>query len=139
MTLNKRHLKLINEAYLIATDVIPVGNARVAAILTKRNEILSYGINSSKTNPFAAKFSRNPDAVMLHAETAAIRNALKKYELDELEGTTMYVARARKISTHDHNYTFGMAKPCAGCQRALTLFGIKKVYHTGDTHFCVEY
>lgn len=135
-----RHEKLLLEAYRLATDVTPVGNARVAAILVKQNQILSYGINRSKTNPFAAKFGKNSQAIMLHAETDAIRNALKKtIDISEIEGSTMYVARARKISTHNHSYTFAMAKPCEGCQRALALYGIKRVYHTADDQFIKEY
>lgn len=130
----KRHQKYLNEAFTLSKAVEPVGNARVAAILVRQNRAIAYGFNRNKTNPFAAKFGRNKDCIYLHAETDAIRNALREVDAADLEHMTLYVARSKKTSTHDHTLIPGLAKPCEGCRRAIAQFGIKNVYYTTDDY-----
>lgn len=129
----RRHKKYLDEAFVLSKAVEPVGNARVAAILVRQNRAVAYGFNRKKTHPFAAKFGRNSDAIYLHAETDAIRNALKDVDPSDLESMTLYVARSKKVSTHDHSLVHGLARPCEGCRRAIAQFGIKNVFYTCDT------
>lgn len=97
---------------------------RMSAVITKRNKIMSVGVNSHKTHPLQKRFARNPQSLHLHAEIAALKNALRKFSLEELSGATIYVARVLKDGSP------ALAKPCLGCEKALMEFGIKHVHWT---------
>lgn len=98
----------------------PVQNLpRMAAIITDGKRIVSTGFNSRRTHPLAARFQRNPAALCIHAELAAIVNAR-----EPIAGMTMYVARVLKSGEP------ALAKPCVGCERAIAAFGIKDVTWT---------
>lgn len=114
-----------------ANDVTPVRGSRMAAVLVDRKgRIVSEGQNKKKSHPFQGRFSKNEDAIFLHAETECILNYIKsKRDVERLPKHTMYVARARRTS-NGKTIIPGMAKPCEGCQRALATFGIEKVYYT---------
>jgi len=102
------------------------GLPRMAAVLTKRRKVVSVGMNSRKTHPLQQKFGKNKDALCIHAEIAAIKNALKIITVDELAECTLYVARVLK------NNSVGLAKPCPGCASAIAEFNIKQVYWTDN-------
>jgi tRNA(Arg) A34 adenosine deaminase TadA len=95
-----------------------------AVVIDKRGYYRAYGWNSKKSDPLAAKYGRHPDAIYPHAELAAIKNALRVMEPEELHSCTMYIARVLK------NGETALAKPCTGCQRALLEFGIGNVEWT---------
>lgn len=98
------------------------GLPRMAAmIVNKRGQLISVGFNSRKSDPMAAKYGRHPEAVYPHAELAALKQALRFLEDDELANCTMYVARVKKDGSP------ALAKPCEGCQRALAEFGMGNV------------
>lgn len=88
---------------------------QVSAIIVKGNRVLGYGINSRKTNPNSSSWCKS-----VHAEHQAMINA----GLNDLEGSTMYVARTLR----DGNPA--IAKPCSSCQKLLKRAGVKKVYFT---------
>ncbi|AGS80967.1 hypothetical protein [Caulobacter phage Cr30] len=116
----------------IATDVAPVGASRHAAAIVYRGEILSIGVNNHTAHPFQKKFSKHEDAIFLHAETDAIRKAIKKHGADILEKSTLYVARMKYTDTKKTKMVQGMSRPCIGCARCASTFGIKNVYYTTD-------
>jgi len=124
-----RHSKYINILSKVAIAVEPVAQARLASAIVYKNEIISIGINQRKSHPFQAKFSKNEDSIYLHSETDAIKNALKQISIDELSDSVLYVCRVKIINK---KFVFGIAKPCCGCMRAISNFGIKKVYYTLD-------
>jgi deoxycytidylate deaminase len=124
-----RHSKYMNFLSKIAIAVEPVAQARLASAIVYKNEIISIGINQRKSHPFQAKFSKNEDSIYLHSETDAIKNALKQISIDELSDSVLYVCRVKIINK---KFVFGIAKPCCGCMRAISNFGIKKVYYTLD-------
>lgn len=95
-----------------------------AVIVDRRGVVISYGMNSRKSDPMAAKYGRHPDAVYPHAELAAIKRALTVIGVEDLADCTLFVARVLK------NGTEALAKPCCGCQRAINEFGIKNVIWT---------
>jgi deoxycytidylate deaminase len=103
--------------------------AKVAACIVQKNSALKIGVNRKKSHPFQAKYARNKDSIYLHAETQAIVNALRFLSLDELLKTDLYICRMKNING---NMVYGLAKPCDGCMRAITEFGIKNVYFTTD-------
>ncbi len=122
--MNERDRVYLQRTLECAKHVKPVAGARVAASLYKRGNCIALGYNSYKTHPMMAKFGKNEKAICLHAEVDAIIDALYGHRPDELEGTTMYVARAKADGSP------GLAKPCEGCQRAIIAFGIEEVYFT---------
>jgi tRNA(Arg) A34 adenosine deaminase TadA len=113
----------------IAEDASPISAARIAAAIVYKGEILSIGVNSYKSDPLQAKFSKNEHAIYLHAEIAAIKKALKRVSRDDLKKCTLYIVRRKK---HNGIMCNGLAKPCAGCQRAIDTYQIPCVFYTKE-------
>lgn len=122
----------LHVCYTVAMCSPRVGKARIAAALVYKNRLLSIGTNSAKSHPLAKEYGRNEHAIYLHAEVAAIRNALRVCDDDTIARSTLYVARA-KLDKHG-KWQHGLAKPCVGCARAIVEFGIQKVEWTQDVH-----
>lgn len=127
-----KHSKYINVLSKIASDLSPVKSARLAACVVLQNDIVSFGVNEMKSHPFQARYGKNKDAVFLHAETSAIKNALKYISLHDLERCTLYISRVKFDDATKTKLIFGTAKPCPGCFRCINTFNIKKVYYTLD-------
>jgi deoxycytidylate deaminase len=104
----------------------------ISAAITHKNRVISYGTNQMKTHPFQVKYQRNAESIFLHAEIAAIKNALRFIDVEDLLETTLYVCRQKYIASHKKQMISGLAKPCEGCARAIIEFGIKKVIYTTD-------
>ena len=116
----------------IAEDIEePVRCYRLAAGIIYKNTLVSVGVNSYKTDPFQAKYSKNEKAIHLHAEVAAIKNALRQLSVDDIQKATLVVVRVKR-KTNKEPYSPAMAKPCSGCRRCMVEFGIKNVYYTGE-------
>lgn len=139
MNTKDRPRKIIKDLYIMAQDVSPVSRARIVACLVYKNKIIAYGTNELKSHPMAARFSKHPEAIYLHAEVSAIRNALSRYDPKIIAKSTLYVARAKQTS--DGDFVYGMAKPCSGCSSAISFFGIKTVYYTNgdEDHIGIGY
>ncbi len=129
---NSRHHRYINILAKMAVAVEPVAQARIAACLVYQNEIISFGINQRKSHPFQAMYGKNKDAIFLHSETDCIKNALKLISLDQLSRCSLYICRIKYEDYTKKRFVFGMAKPCAGCQRAIANFNINTVYYSLD-------
>jgi deoxycytidylate deaminase len=116
-----RHTKRLKKIQLLAQDASQMTKHRHAAAIYIGTRLVSVGVNKMKSHPLQAKFGRNSDAIYIHAEIDAIKNALKRIRLADLENATLYVAKAKATNS----------KPCEGCQKAIIHFGIKKVFWTG--------
>lgn len=125
-----KHTKIINRLVVQAALNEPVANARMAAAIVWRNQIISFGLNELKSHPFQAKYSKNKDSIFLHAETSAIKNALLVLAVPELSRASLYIARVKYDSPQKNNLIWGLAKPCAGCMKAIVAFGISNVCYT---------
>jgi len=127
--------KVIRMLRLVADDVVPFARAKVAAAIVVGGEIISIGVNGPKTHPMQAMFSTHPDAIYRHAEIDAITSALKRFDKEVLEKSTLYVVR-RKIEKGNTSFVDGLAKPCGdktcGCTRAIHFFKIPKTVYTID-------
>jgi len=123
--------KLFKDLKLIAENVPKVANAQIAAAIVYKRQLISVGFNQKKTHPFQKTFSKNPDAIYLHAETSAIYNALKKVSVEELKKCSLYIFRIKSDGST------GLAKPCVGCMKCITTFDLKAVYYTDENmnHF----
>lgn len=129
-----RHIKYLNLLSKVAADIVtPVkGNTRISAAIVFKNNIVAFGINARKSHPFQAKFGKNEDSVYLHAETDAIKNALKYISIEELSKSTLYVCRVKFSDTMKRSMIFGLSKPCSGCSRCIATFGIRNVVYSLD-------
>ena len=128
----KKIEKHISTLLSIAEDIEePVRCYRLAAGIIYKNTLVSVGVNSYKTDPFQAKYSKNEKAIHLHAEVAAIKNALRHLSVDDIQKATLVVVRVKR-KTNKEPYSPAMAKPCSGCRRCMVEFGIKNVYYTGE-------
>lgn len=110
----------------------PAQREKLAAAIVCRNKIISVGMNSMKSHPMAAKYGKNEHAVYLHAEVAAIKNALREIAVDDFTKCDIYITRVKKEKPFTNKYVWGLAKPCAGCERAIAEFGLKRVIYTCD-------
>lgn len=129
-------MKNVNNGILHTLAKVAAANPnpqeKMAAAIVQRNRIISVGINSMKTHPLQAKYGKNKHAVFLHAEIAAIKNALREIEVDDFAKCDIYIARIKKERPFTKKYVWGLAKPCCGCERAIAEFGIKRVIYTCD-------
>ncbi len=127
-----RHERRLNDLFNLARDHHPTDLASVVASIYISNRLVSYGFNSRKTHPLQYKYSKNSQAICIHAEIDAIRNALRIVPESVLSSATMYIARAKSPAPRKPKSLMGLAKPCSGCARAIAAFGIRNVYYTED-------
>ena len=127
--ISKRDKSFINVAFAQAVSSDVSGGARVGAVIVLKNKVIAFGRNQKKTHPFQVEYTRRPGAICLHAENAAIKNALKRISVDDMRKATLYVARAKRTDAGGP-YIYGIAKPCSGCNRAIATFEIKRVVYT---------
>lgn len=121
--------KILATLRIMAEDVTPVNSSRIAAAIVLDKNIVSFGVNSRKTDTWAFYYSKHPEAICVHAEVAAIKNAVKRVGISVLENSTLYIARRKKSNDI---WVDGNCCPCAGCQKAIKHFKIKKVIYTND-------
>ena len=129
-------MKKVNEGILHTLAKIAEANddsnIRFAAAIVYRNKIVSVGFNHRKSHPFQAKFAKNSEAIYLHAETHAIKNALREIPVGDLSKCELYISRVKKPQAGDKHFVWGLSKPCSGCERAIAEFGIKRTIYTCD-------
>lgn len=128
----KINQNIINTLIKVAEANDEYSSAKLASAIVIRNKIISIGINRKKTDPLQAKYGKNDQAIYLHAELHAIKNALREISLEELKKCTLYVVRVKRPDQNSKKYVFGVAKPCCGCHRAIVEFGIKSIVYTTD-------
>jgi tRNA(Arg) A34 adenosine deaminase TadA len=133
MSNNIKYLAFLAE---YAKENDPVSGAKVAAAIYVKNSLIILGHNKSKTDPWAARFAKNPDADFPHAEISAIKRTInhfrgEKYARDILESATLYVCRVKRITQYGE-YIWGSAKPCSGCMEAIRIYNIKRVVYSLD-------
>ena len=133
-----RDMKNLTKLALLASDLEPVASAKIAACLVHRGEIISYGFNQNKSSTFQSKWSKNSESVFWHSETNAIHNALKRYDVEELQNmkTTLYVCRIKKLlvnpKTKEFVNVWGASNPCVGCSKCITHHNINRVVFSLD-------
>ena len=113
-------------------------NIKFAAAIVRGNKIISIGFNRMKTDPLQARFRKNDEAIFLHAEIHAIKNALREITIEELSKCDLYIARIKKPESFSKKFVWGLARPCCGCQRAIEEFGIRGVVYTTDENGVYE-
>lgn len=97
---------------------------QIGAVIVKGGSILGVGYN--KTNRYNSRWKAIwPGSV--HAEEAAIIDAINKRGHDKLVGATIYVSRV------NNSGTTGMACPCSHCKEVLKAFHLKEAIYTTNT------
>lgn len=99
-----------------------IRSSKHAACIIRKGELLSIGHNQLKTHPMMLRFSGNTNKVHLHAEIHAILNAIRKYGVDILDGSDLYVLRLGKRNQ------IAYSKPCETCQKAIDAFGLNSYW-----------
>jgi deoxycytidylate deaminase len=94
---------------------------RLGAVITHGKRIIGKGYN--ETNRYTSHWTQHWQG-SLHAEEAAILQAVKKHGISELNGSTIHVVRL------DKSNDMAMAKPCPHCQKLLRRFQVKKVLYS---------
>lgn len=130
-----RHEKWMLRTAEYATETEIVSGAKVACLIVYKNRLISIGYGQYKTDPFHAKFSKHEDKIYIHAETMAIKSALRIMMPEQLANAAMYICRVKL------NGKWGLARPCAhGCRQAIAAYNIKKViYSTGKGEDFIVY
>jgi deoxycytidylate deaminase len=127
----KNILKHIETLRVISEDLIPVSRAKIAAMIVYKGKVISIGVCQWKSHPFAAKYSKHPEAIWLHAEADAIFKAKRKLGEAEFKKSTLIIVRTKQDA--DGSTTYGISKPCAGCEKCIAEHGIKTVIYTETT------
>lgn len=115
-----------------AIDVEKFSNARIAAGIAIKGQLISTGRNSGRTHPFQKQFSKNNHAIFLHAETCAISNSLNHVAKEDLKKATLFIHRVKLPNKDSTEYVDGLAKPCSGCMSAIAAFGIRRVIYSTE-------
>jgi tRNA(Arg) A34 adenosine deaminase TadA len=132
MMISKRDHRHVETLRQFARPLVPVRAARIAAALVYKNRVVGVGYCQKKTHPLQSRYGKNPDAIYLHAEVDAIRNALNTVGPELISKCTMYVVR-QKRAAGSLKWQDGIAKPCSGCQGAIAAFDIPRVVYTTNT------
>ncbi len=132
--MKKRDLRTMKLLRRLAIDNEGVRKRfKLAAALVNKKTLISIGLNEMRTHPLQGKFGKNEESLFLHAEIAAIANALNHLDKEALKGSTLLIHRVkRKSSLNRRDWIDGLAKPCEGCMSAIVSFGIKKVVYSTD-------
>lgn len=124
--------QVFNHLRIIAQDVAPVAQARIASAIVYRKEIIGLGVCRKHSHPLQKRFARNPESIYIHAEVDAIRNVLRKYSPKVLRSSTLIVVRQKFLDNTKSCFVDGLAKPCEGCQEAILYYKIPQVEWTTD-------
>jgi len=95
---------------------------RVVAAVVNKGKIVAIGKNQNKTHPVAARYSKHPEAIYLHAEVDAINKA--KRLLRDLSKAELHIVRMK------HDGSLGLARPCSGCSKCIKAEKIPKIFYT---------
>lgn len=104
---------------------------KVGAVLSVNRQYM-IGRNTYKTHPLQKRFAVNEHKIHMHAEIAAIVNALRIWPKEDIKGSSMYVARVHRDGT------IVDAKPCTGCMGAIAAFGISSIHWTEGADYEVR-
>ncbi len=125
--------QIIDSLVQLAADLEnPAGGSRLAAAVVHKGRIIAYGFNKKKTDPFQAKRGKNKHAIYLHAETDAIKKALRHIDLQTLSRCTLIVVRVKRPGSFSPDWIRAKSRPCLGCRRAALEFDLRRVIYLDE-------
>lgn len=98
---------------------------QMGACITVGRKVLGVGYN--KINRYQSKVRTRSWEGSLHAEIAAVLDALRKYPVEKIRGATVTVVRINKQGD------LKLAMPCKNCYNSLRNLGIKEVRFSNDS------
>src|SRR5210317_986385 len=119
------------------------GRFKLAAAVVFNSRKVSFGINSYKTHTIMANGHYRDGQIHLHAETEALVRASKVLRPEDFKKAELWVVRVSQQKNFKgvpkgpnwllkEGYREALAKPCDGCMRLITEFGIRKMEWTID-------
>lgn len=126
----KISMKVMKVLSRVADASEPFARAKMAAALVYKNEIISIGTNKNKTHPLQGRYAKHEAAIYLHSEIDAIANAMRRYDVETVAKSKLFIYRSKWTHSKKPVLTQGMAKPCQGCMRAIAAFDIKHVCYS---------
>lgn len=98
---------------------------RLGACISIGRKVLGVGYN--KVNRHQSKVKTDSWNGSLHAEIAAVLDALRNHPVERLRGSTVTVVRIGKFGE------LRLAMPCKNCYNSLRNLGIKEVRFSNDS------
>lgn len=115
--------RLFDTLFETAKTAYTFNTSRHSAAIVYKRKIIATGVSQIKTHPLQKKYGIELKEY-LHAEVAAIVNAINLHGSDILQYCSIYCLRITNTEK------IGISKPCAGCMRAIEAFKIRKIYWT---------
>ncbi len=129
MSREEKYLNIL-EKMALSLNLDSSHSSKIASCLVYKNDIISFGVNRTKSHPFQAKYCRHIKAIYLHSETDCIKNALRVSDEHTISKSTLYICRVKYADKSKVNTTRGLSRPCIGCMKAITTYNIKKVVYS---------
>lgn len=98
---------------------------RLGACITLGRKVLGVGYN--KVNRYQSRVKTTSWDGSLHAEIAAVLDALRNHPVERLRGATVTVVRIGKSGE------LRLVMPCRSCYNSLRNLGIKEVRFSNDS------
>lgn len=121
MSISSRDAKIINKLLDLSRQLDNGLRCRHFACLTKGKKIISLAHNQPISDAYHYRWSKNHLRAFRHAETACIKQAQYRDDLDQM---TLYVVRA------DLNGESALSKPCVDCAQAVKNANIPRIVYT---------
>lgn len=125
---------LMNSLCFFAQEKDPeIRTVRIcAAVVHKHKDIIALGFPRRKTHTLMQTYSKNHNAIFLHAEIDALTRAIRVFGSPTFDDRqfSLYVARIKRRGSQDLTYTMGLSKPCAGCMNFIDKCGIRTIHWT---------
>lgn len=120
--------KIFDLLFSEATSLEPIFDSCIVAGLVRRGRLLITQRNLKKTHPLAARWSKHPEAVHLHAEAGLIlRASLEGMTMEQIAECDVLIARAMYLDRTRAVKVRGLARPCIGCIGLLAHYRVKRV------------
>lgn len=137
---SKKQQFFIDKVVSFAKNISDNGfQQKVAAAIVYKNKIISISHNKDKSHTFQKEFSSNDEAIYVHAETSVIHKALKLLGPEKIKKSSLIVVRISNLKNKSGRKVveqkIANSKPCEGCSRCISTFGIKNVLYSGNAHF----
>ena len=96
---------------------------KLGSVIVSGGRVIATGFNEIGRNTHLLEQSWEGS---IHAEEAAVLQAIKRSGLAALSGAVIYISRIKSSGKT------GLAKPCKHCQELLRSVGIRKAIYTTD-------
>lgn len=135
----KPHLKFFNIAKAVS-KCSDWKKQHIGAVIVYKNRLLEVGYNTTKEIPMQKKYNKyrgfDPESNKncAHAEMVALNRLIKSKLFANLDISKIHLYVYREYK----NGNYALARPCAACETALRMVGIKHIHYTGNNSLVYE-